>query len=87
MFGLTKEQEIAVFHKVERDFLKQDFDFYVQAKLYDTLGSDYGDEAVLKILDEVDFDYLCNRYEDEYSVSFAKEDIIIDIVKAYLDDF
>lgn len=85
MYGLTRQQQEEVFRKVEREYLEEDFNFYLQSELGSYVGIYFDRKVVNDLLDMVDYDYLCNKYEDEYSVSIAKEDIICDIVVDYVD--
>lgn len=84
MYGLTRRQMEEVYRAVEREYLEQDFHFYLQTILGGFEGIQISAKEADEILDNADFDYLCRRYEDEYSVSIAKEDTIMDIIDDYL---
>ena len=84
MYGLTRRQMEEVYRAVEREYLEQDFHFYLETTLKSLEGIKVSSQEVLDILNSIDYDYLCHRYEKEYGVSIPKEDTIMDIIDDYL---
>lgn len=84
MYGLTKRQMEEVYRAVEREYLEQDFYFYLETTLKSLEGIEVSSQEVLDILNNIDYDYLCHRYEKDSGFSIAKEDTIMDIIDDYL---
>ena len=79
---MTRQEELNIFFKVQREFWKEDAHYQVETYLEWT-----EDERLENIdLDTVDWDYLVDEYEDKQDCDVAENDTWYNIVRDYFEN-
>lgn len=79
---MTRQEELNIFFKVQKEFWKEDAHYQVETYLEWA-----EDERLVNIdLDTVDWDYLVDEYEDKQDCDVAENDTWYNIVRDYFEN-